>query len=158
MISRNKYAKRNNRETKTEETMLAKTKIPTKITVHTVSKTVEIMYDKPEHDKPVNAQPFVLTGEYLRVHSPSAEVRRHGKPELQTGKKDVGVSDAILVGLYGVKFVFDDGHDTGIYTWEFLHDLCTAQDEYWNSYLAAMHAAGQSREKDTSIVKLFTKK
>lgn len=88
-----------------------------------------------------------LPCELLRVHSPSAEVRGHGDGQriLQTGKKHVNLSGVEAVGNYAVRLVFDDGHDTGLYTWEFLRDLGTHMDRYWTDYLAELEAANASR-------------
>ena len=85
-----------------------------------------------------------LPCEYLRVHSPSAEVRGHGPGQevLQVGKENVSISRIDPVGNYAVRLVFDDGHDTGLYTWQYLHELSTKQTEYWQSYLDRCHAAG----------------
>lgn len=88
-----------------------------------------------------------LPCEFLRVYSPSAEVRGHGAGDriLQTGKKHVNVSAVEAVGNYAIKLVFDDGHDTGIYTWEFLRELGDTQDAMWQAYLDELEAANASR-------------
>ena len=88
-----------------------------------------------------------LPAELLRVYSPSAEVRGHGADErrLQTGKKQVRITAIDPVGNYGVRLRFDDGHDTGIYAWNYLRDLADNQDRYWRSYLAELKAANASR-------------
>lgn len=119
---------------------------PTKIQLHKRSKTLELHF---------GAQVFNLSAEYLRVHSPSAEVKGHGPNQavLQYGKKDVGISGIERAGNYALKLTFDDGHDTGIYTWDYLYALGTNFERNWQSYLAALSAAGKTREKDTSIVK-----
>ncbi|NNE38523.1 MAG: DUF971 domain-containing protein [Gammaproteobacteria bacterium] len=77
-----------------------------------------------------------LEFEFLRVHSPSAEVRGHGKGQeiLQIGKQDVDLLEVVPVGNYAVKLVFDDGHDSGIYTWDYLYQLCTNKEKYWSDY------------------------
>lgn len=77
-----------------------------------------------------------LEFEFLRVHSPSAEVRGHGKGQetLQTGKQDVDLLEIVPVGNYAVKLLFDDGHNTGIYTWDYLYELCVNKDKYWCDY------------------------
>ncbi len=92
---------------------------------------------------------FELSSELLRVYSPSAEVRGHGPGQeiLQIGKENVGLDDIEAVGNYAVKLIFDDGHDSGIYTWDFLHDLGSRQDEYWQSYLHALTHAGYDRKQ-----------
>lgn len=119
---------------------------PTKIQLHKQSKTLELHF---------GAQVFNLSAEYLRVNSPSAEVKGHGPNQavLQYGKKDVGISGIERAGNYALKLIFDDGHDSGIYTWAYLHELGINFDRNWNQYLAELSAAGKAREKDTSIVK-----
>ncbi len=89
-----------------------------------------------------------LSAEFLRVHSPSAEVRGHGQGQdvLQYGKKDVAILKLEPVGRYAVKIVFDDGHDSGLYDWQYLHTLGEHRDTYWEHYLQRLEAEGQSRE------------
>ena len=91
---------------------------------------------------------YQLPYEYLRVYSPSAEVAGHGPGQevLQVGKKDVGVTELVPVGSYAVQINFDDGHDTGLYTWEYLYKLGKNQSALWQQYLDRMAAAGASRE------------
>jgi DUF971 family protein len=91
---------------------------------------------------------FELSCELLRVYSPSAEVRGHGPGQeiLQIGKENVAINEVEAVGNYAVKLVFDDGHDSGIYTWDFLHDLGVKQEEYWQSYLHGLAHAGHERK------------
>ncbi|MBI2380253.1 MAG: DUF971 domain-containing protein [Gammaproteobacteria bacterium] len=112
----------------------------TAIEYHAVSKLLELRYD--------DGQRFSLSAEYLRVHSPSAEVRGHGKGQevLQTGKKQVAILRILPVGHYAVKLVFDDGHDSGIYSFETLYDLGQNQASHWQAYLQRLEAAGASRE------------
>ena len=113
---------------------------PTEITLHQVSKRLDVAFD--------DGQRFELPLEYLRVFSPSAEVRGHGPGQevLQTGKRDVEVKAVEPVGMYAVKLVFSDGHDTGIYSWEYLYDLGMKQTPNWKSYLARLEQAGASRD------------
>jgi len=89
-----------------------------------------------------------LSAEFLRVHSPSAEVRGHGVGQevLQLGKKDVEILKLEPVGRYALKIVFDDGHDSGLYDWGYLRTLGDEKDAYWESYLKRLEEAGQSRE------------
>jgi DUF971 family protein len=89
-----------------------------------------------------------LTAEYLRVHSPSAEVQGHGPGQkvLVAGKRDVNIAAIEPVGHYAVLLRFDDGHDTGIYSWSTLHELGRTQAEQWDRYLAALQAAGLTRD------------
>jgi DUF971 family protein len=91
---------------------------------------------------------FDLPCEYLRVYSPSAEVRGHGPGQevLQVGKEKVNVEQIEPVGTYAVVFRFDDGHDTGIYSWETLYDLGVNKKEYWQMYLKRLQDAGHQRE------------
>ena len=91
---------------------------------------------------------FSLPAEYLRVESPSAEVQGHGPHQKKTlpGKRDVAIIGIEPVGNYAVRLVFDDLHDTGIYSWEYLYDLGREQDSRWSAYLAALTARGLSRE------------
>lgn len=91
---------------------------------------------------------YDLSTEFLRVHSPSAEVRGHGKGQevLQTGKRKIAIVNIEAVGNYAVKFVFDDGHESGIYAWAYLEELCTHYDTYWQTYLQRIKDAGESRD------------
>ena len=91
---------------------------------------------------------FKLPCEYLRVHSPSAEVQGHGPGQrvLVSGKRHVNVASIEPIGHYAVLLRFDDGHDTGIFSWQTLHELGRDQEKNWQAYLDALDAAGQSRE------------
>ncbi|MEY3875254.1 MAG: hypothetical protein RIR50_425, partial [Pseudomonadota bacterium] len=91
--------------------------------------------------------------EFLRVWSPSAEVRGHGvgQETLQTGKRDVLINTIEQVGHYAIKPVFSDGHDSGIFSWDYLYEMCTNQEEMWQDYLDRMEQAGASR--DIAMVK-----
>ena len=95
-----------------------------------------------------------LSAEFLRVHSPSAEVRGHGPGEevLQTGKAQVKVTAINPVGHYAVQLVFDDGHDSGLYGWEYLHELVQNKEARWALYLDQLAAAGASREPDVQVL------
>ena len=112
---------------------------PTGIVYHKSSKTLELSYAQGERR--------VLPAELLRVYSPSAEVRGHSDAErvLQTGKKHVGVAAIEPVGNYAIRIVFDDGHDTGIYSWAFLRDLADNEQRYWNRYLEELKEKNASR-------------
>ena len=116
---------------------------PTEITLHQASRVLEIAF--------ADGKMFRLPCEFLRVYSPSAEVRGHGPGQevLQTGKKEVGIDRIEPVGNYAVQFYFSDGHDTGIYSWSLLYDYGVNQEEMWKSYLERMAAAGVSREPST---------
>ncbi|PXF32107.1 1-(5-phosphoribosyl)-5-[(5-phosphoribosylamino)methylideneamino] imidazole-4-carboxamide isomerase [Pokkaliibacter plantistimulans] len=122
---------------------------PVEIKLHKRSKTLELVY--------AGNQRYVLSAEYLRVHSPSAEVRGHGRGQekLQTGKIHVGINGMEPSGQYAVKIVFDDGHDSGLFTWDYLHELCTHQAEYWQQYLHKLEQAKASRDPHESVVKLM---
>lgn len=113
---------------------------PTDIKLHRQSATLELVYaDGHSHQ---------LSAEFLRVHSPSAEVRGHGKGQevLQTGKREVKLIDVEPVGNYAVKLSFDDGHDTGIYSWPYLHGLCNNRQSLWQDYLVKLQTAGATRD------------
>ncbi len=114
--------------------------IPTDIVLHQKSKTLEIAFQ--------DGARYTLPAEFLRVYSPSAEVRGHGAGQetLQTGKGNVGITQLEPVGQYALKITFDDGHDTGLYTWEYLHELGKRQDAMWRDYLEKLEAAGASRD------------
>ncbi|WP_394129313.1 gamma-butyrobetaine hydroxylase-like domain-containing protein [Shewanella maritima] len=102
------------------------------------SRMLEVTFDTNET--------FNISCEMLRVHSPSAEVQRHGNPILVTHKKNVNITDIKPVGNYSVKLVFDDGHDTGLFTWKILYELGSQQVEIWERYLARLRAEKGSRE------------
>ncbi|UTH75073.1 gamma-butyrobetaine hydroxylase-like domain-containing protein [Chromobacterium sp. IIBBL 290-4] len=113
---------------------------PVEIQLHQVSKLLEIAFD--------DGARFELSCEYLRVYSPSAEVRGHGvgQERLQTGKQHVGITALEPVGHYALKITFDDGHDSGLYSWTYLYELGAKRDQYWQQYLDKLAAAGASRE------------
>ena len=92
---------------------------------------------------------FEYTFEYLRVHSPSAEVRGHGPGQetLQLGKENVAIARIDPVGHYAVRLVFDDGHDTGLYNWDYLYELGRDRASNWQQYLDRLEAAGYARQK-----------
>jgi DUF971 family protein len=120
---------------------------PTNIKLHKQSRQLELLYS--------DGRGFKLDAEFLRVLSPSAEVRGHGNPVLQFGKKNVGIIKVEPVGHYAIKLIFDDGHDSGLYSWDYLLDLCEHQEQYWDDYLKTLHAAGKSREPDAVVVNLM---
>jgi DUF971 family protein len=98
-----------------------------------------------------------LSAEFLRVFSPSAEVRGHGRGNavLQTGKRQVKMTGLDPVGSYGIKPLFDDGHQSGIYSWDYLYELCSRQDQLWQEYLQRLREAGASRDAlpaDTQVI------
>ena len=114
--------------------------IPTNIVLHNRSRVLELTFD--------DGQTFKLPYEYLRVYSPSAEVRGHGPGQetLQAGKRDVTITEVEPVGHYAIRPKFSDGHDTGIYSWEYLHDLGVRQTRLWHDYLERLREAGASRD------------
>ena len=97
-----------------------------------------------------------LSAEYLRVYSPSAEVRGHHPSDhvLQYGKKNVRIINVKKVGLYAIQLVFDDGHDSGIYSWDYIFSLKKNYEAYWKNYLLLLAKEGQSRLPDTQILEL----
>ena len=113
---------------------------PTKIVLHQQSRILEVAFD--------DDRMFNLSCEYLRVFSPSAEVRGHGPGQevLQIGKENVNISAVESVGAYAVKLIFDDGHDSGIYSWETLYELGSQQEAYWQAYLEELEKAGYERQ------------
>ena len=114
---------------------------PTAITLHQASRLLEISF--------ADGKTFRLPCEFLRVFSPSAEVRGHGpgKEVLQTGKRDVGITAVEPVGQYAIQLRFSDGHDTGIYSWDLLYDYGMQQETMWQQYLQRLQEAGASRDK-----------
>lgn len=113
---------------------------PSEITLHGKSRVLEILFS--------DGRRFELPYEFLRVYSPSAEVRGHGPGQevLQTGKKDVDILSLEPVGSYAVQPHFSDGHATGIYSWDYLYELGTNREAKWRSYLERLAAAGARRE------------
>lgn len=113
---------------------------PTEITLRQKSKLLALTFEDGAH--------FELPFEFLRVMSPSAEVRGHGPGQevLQTGKRNVQLTELEPVGSYAVKLVFDDGHDSGLYSWEYLRQLGSNQDRLWQDYLKQLEEAGASRD------------
>ena len=123
---------------------------PTKIKLNKRSRTLELRYNHAG-----NEISYSLSCEYLRVHSPSAEVRGHGNGPaiLQFGKKEVSIIDISTVGNYALKFSFDDGHDSGIYSWDYLHDLAINQAQHWEIYLTRLKQENRSRESQFIQIK-----
>ena len=109
---------------------------PTALTVHQKSRVLDIAFD--------DGSSFSLPFELLRVYSPSAEVRGHGQGQevLQLGKREVGITALEPVGNYAVQPTFSDGHNTGLFSWDYLHKLGVEQAALWVDYLARLHAAG----------------
>ncbi len=120
--------------------MTSRTPVPTGIVVHAKSRTLELQYD--------DGASYRIPFELMRVYSPSAEVRGHGPGQetLQTGKREVTIVSLEPVGNYALQPTFSDGHSTGIYSWDLLHELATRQDELWRSYFDRLAAAGVDRD------------
>ncbi len=116
---------------------------PTEISLHQKSRVLEISFQDGAH--------FEFSYEFLRVHSPSAEVQGHGPGQgvLQLAKADVMITKIEPVGSYAIQPYFDDGHDTGIYSWETLYDLGKNKDSYWQEYLRKLEAAGHKRKQSS---------
>ncbi len=115
---------------------------PLEIRLKKAEKRLEIDFD--------DGTTFQLPAEYLRVESPSAEVQGHGGPgqkQLVSGKAQVGIKSLEAIGNYAIRILFDDGHDTGIYSWAYLRELGAEHQTRWRNYLAALQTAGLSREK-----------
>ena len=119
---------------------------PLGIRLHKRSRTLELEYP--------GGEVYSLPCEYLRVYSPSAEVRGHGPGQetLQSGKSNVGISAIKPVGHYALQLVFDDGHNTGLYAWDYLHQLCTQQELWWQQYLDRLEQAGLNRDPDVQVL------
>lgn len=113
---------------------------PVELNLHRQSKVLDVSFD--------DGARFSLPCEYLRVFSPSAEVRGHGPGQevLQVGKREVNIDAIEPVGMYAVKLVFSDGHDTGIYSWEYLYELGASRDKNWGNYLTRLAQAGKGRD------------
>ena len=125
---------------------------PDDIKLHRKSAILELKYD--------DGGIYSLPAEFLRVNSPSAEVRGHGQGQevLQTGKKHVKIDNIDAIGNYAIRLHFDDDHNTGIYSWEYLRELCLNQAALWDSYLMKLEKAGARRENlpdDVQIVNIM---
>lgn len=109
--------------------------VPVEIKLSRDRRQLNVAYD--------NGQAFDMSSEFLRVHSPSAEVRGHGRGEgtLQLGKQDVTIAGIEPVGNYAVRLIFSDGHNTGLFTWKVLHELGSQREQLWQSYLERVAAA-----------------
>ena len=119
---------------------MPETPFPTEIKLHQKSRVLEIAFS--------DGRSFRLPYEFLRVYSPSAEVRGHGPGQevLQIGKREVEIRSLDPVGSYAVQPVYSDGHSTGIYSWNYLYELGDRQEKMWREYLAKLETAGASRD------------
>lgn len=120
---------------------------PEKIKLHKHDGSLELIY--------ADGSEIIFSAEFLRVHSPSAEVRGHGPGEeiLQHGKKNVKIVGLQATGHYALLIEFDDGHNTGIYSWSYLRELNANHDQLWEKYLHKLNIAGQTRDPEESVVK-----
>ena len=121
---------------------------PTSVQLHSRSRQLELHYQ--------DGQTYRLSCEYLRVSSPSAEVMGHGPGQevLQTGKLKVGITAINPVGNYALQLIFDDGHETGLYSWAYLHKLCIEQSARWQAYLDRLSDAGANRDPEVQVLRL----
>lgn len=118
--------------------------LPSEIQLHTQSRQLELVYSDKQ---------YFLSAEYLRVYSPSAEVQGHGPGQevLQLNKEKVGIANIEPVGHYAIKIYFDDGHDSGLFSWDYLYLLATEQENRWQDYLSRLNAAGHRRHKEVIV-------
>lgn len=116
--------------------------LPSEVHLHKQSRKLELVYAD---------QRYFLSAEFLRVHSPSAEVQGHGPGQqvLQIQKEHVGINNIEPVGRYAIKILFDDGHNTGLFSWDYLYDLAIHQEKYWQTYLQRLAASGYQRQQDS---------
>ncbi len=123
----------------------ANTPIPTGMVVHKKSRSLEVQY--------ADDRSFALPFEYLRVYSPSAEVRGHRRQHstLQAGKREVGITSIAAVGNYAIQPTFSDGHASGIYSWDYLYELAIGYDALWQKYLDELAAASLSRDYPSTL-------
>ena len=119
--------------------------LPTALTLHQASRVLEIAFD--------DGQAFRIPFELMRVYSPSAEVQGHGPGQevLQTGKREVTIVELEPVGNYAVKPTFSDGHDSGLFTWEYLYFLGSQQQALWQEYEQRLQAAGRDRDEPMPV-------
>lgn len=121
--------------------------IPKKIRLNTSQQQLELSY--------ADGNTYCLTAELLRVQSPSAEVQGHGQPRLQHGKQNVRMEKIEAAGNYALKITFDDGHDSGLFTWDYLYKLAVNQQQIWQDYLLELEQAGKFRDPHQSVVRLL---
>jgi DUF971 family protein len=123
--------------------------IPTRVVVREAKDSLLITFS--------DVQEYSLPAEFLRVHSPSAEVRGHGEGNetLQYGKRNITIASLEQAGNYALQIIFSDGHDSGIYSWEYLRKLAENQEAMWSVYLEKLHNAGLSRDSESQVIKLL---
>lgn len=136
-------------KTVTSKTQNAETKVPSKIAVRDSGRAMHLEYD--------DGMSATLRAEYLRIESPSAEVKGHAGVggTLPTGKRHVKISAVKSVGHYAVAIHFDDGHDSGIYTWQHLRHLIRQEKRLWADYEKKLREQGKGREPDVQIIRLM---
>lgn len=129
-------------------------KIPTGIELHKRKRILELRYSS--NNDGTKEQSYQLSCEYLRVYSPSAEVKGHGPGQevLQVGKINIGIDTIAPVGNYALQLTFSDGHDSGIFSWDYLYQLCINQSSLWQDYLDRVSAAGAARDPDIQVVRI----
>lgn len=130
---------------------MTSTKVPSSIKIRRGSQCLELHYS--------DGRALSLPFEYLRVYSPSAEVRGHGGGEgrLIAGKAHVSITDAEPVGNYALKLTFDDGHDSGLFTWEYFQELADECEARWSAYLQRLEKAGLSREPEPGTPQIWSR-
>lgn len=118
---------------------------PSQVKLHKKSKTLEVAFGN---------DCYTLPAEFLRVHSPSAEVRGHGPGQevLVDGKVDIGINDLKPSGNYGLQIIFSDGHDSGIYSWNYLKELGENHDSLWQDYLHKLKEEGKNRDPHVAVI------
>jgi DUF971 family protein len=121
---------------------------PSKVHLHKESKILELVVD---------TKTYKLPAEFLRVHSKSAEVTGHGPGQevLVDGKIHVGIDSLKVVGNYGLQIIFDDEHDSGIYSWAYLIELCHNQQNMWQQYIEKLKAQNKNRDPHTSAIQFL---
>ncbi|WP_028301275.1 gamma-butyrobetaine hydroxylase-like domain-containing protein [Oceanospirillum beijerinckii] len=126
---------------------MSQSKVPVDIKYRKKANLLELHYS--------DGQMFELEAEFLRVYSPSAEVRGHGEGSevLQVGKKYVAITNIQPAGSYAIKITFDDGHDSGLYSWEYLYEVAQHKDAFWQDYLNRLEAGNASREPSLISIK-----
>lgn len=120
--------------------------IPQTIKLRKQSNVLELVY---------HGSLYQLSAEFLRVYSPSAEVQGHGNPILQYGKKYVKILSIQPAGQYALKVIFDDGHDTGLYTWDYFYHLATHKQQLWQDYLEQLSIHGKFRDPHESTIRIM---
>ncbi len=130
--------------------------VPSKIQLHRKSKVLELSYplQNSAAQNTGETEKVELRCEYLRVYSPSAEVKGHGPGQevLQTGKRNVTINQIESIGNYAIKLTFSDGHDTGIFSWDYLRQLADNYETNWQDYLKRLHDAGATRDPDVAVI------